>query len=171
MAFTIRPARPSDLPAITDIYNEAGVGTTASYDLEPVSLTDRTAWFMAKQAKAFPTLMAVDQGEVIGYAGYGTFRDKAGYDYTVEHSVYVRDGYRTSGVGRMLMAALIDYARGHGVHVMLGVLDADNAASLAFHERLGFVEVGRLPQVGRKFDRWLDVVFVQLTFPGPVLGD
>ncbi|HSN43643.1 MAG TPA: GNAT family N-acetyltransferase [Propionibacteriaceae bacterium] len=171
MAITIRPARPSDIPAITEIYNEGGVGTTASYDLEPVTVEDRTAWFLAKQTRAFPTLVALDEGAVIGYSGYGTFRDKAGYDFTVEHSVYVRDGYRTSGVGRMLMAALIDYARGHGVHAMLGVLDAENEASLAFHKRLGFVEVGRLPEVGRKFGRWLDVVFVQLTFPGPILDD
>lgn len=171
MAITIRPARPSDIPAITEIYNEGGVGTTASYDLEPVTVEDRTAWFLAKQARAFPTLVALEDGAVIGYAGYGTFRDKAGYDFTVEHSVYVREGYRTSGVGRMLMGALIDYARGHGVHAMLGVLDAENEASLAFHTRLGFVEVGRLPEVGRKFGRWLDVVFVQLTFPGPILDD
>lgn len=171
MAFTIRPAHLSDIPAITEIYNAAGVGTTASYDLEPVGVDDRTAWFQAKQGRAFPTLVALEDGEVIGYAGYGTFRDKAGYDFTVEHSVYVRDGYRTSGVGRMLMVALIDYARGHGVHVMIGVLDAENETSLAFHKRLGFVEVGRLPQVGRKFGRWLDVVLVQLAFPGPVLDD
>ena len=76
-------------------------------------------------------------------------------------------GCAKSGVGRLLMAELIDLARGSGVHVMVGVLDGDNAASVAFHRRLGFVEVARMPQVGRKFGRWLDVVIVQLTFPGP----
>ena len=159
---TIRPARQGDLEAITAIYNEAGVGTTASYDIEPVTVADRRAWLEHKQNQDFPVLVAEADGRVLGFAGYGSFRDKAGYAHTVEHSVYVVDGARAAGVGRMLMTALIDRARGDGVHVMVGVLDADNAASVAFHERLGFEQVGRLREVGRKFDRWLDAVLVQL---------
>lgn len=160
----IRPATAADLPAITAIYNEAGVGTTASYDLEPVSVDERRAWWQNKLAHDHPVLVSEVDGEVTGFAAYGTFRDKAGYAHTVEHSVYVADGHRAAGVGRMLMSALVDHAIGHGVHVMIGVLDADNEASVAFHERLGFVEVGRMPEVGFKFGRWLDAVFVQRTF-------
>lgn len=89
----------------------------------------------------------------------------------MEHSVYVDSDNRVAGVGRMLMNALIDYARGRGVHVMVGALDGDNAASIAFHSRLGFVEVARMPQVGRKFGRWLDLVFVQLVFPETTPAD
>ena len=95
-----------------------------------------------------------------GFASYGPFRDKAAYLHTVEHSVYVAEGSRSNGVGRMLLGALLDHARGRGVHVMIGVLDADNTASRAFHKNLGFVESAVLPEVGRKFGRWLDVVFV-----------
>lgn len=164
MPLMIRPATAADLQAITDIYNEAGVGTTASYDIEPVTLPDRMEWFAHKQRKGYPTLVGVEDGAVVGFAGYGQFRDKAGYDHTVEHSVYVVESHRAAGIGRMLMNALIDYARGHGVHVMVGALDGENEASLAFHRSLGFEEVGRLPQVGRKFHRWLDVVFVQQIF-------
>ena len=170
MPLSIRPADPADLPAITHIYNEAGVGTTASYDLEPVSVDNRRAWFEQRTREGFPVVVAVLDGRVIGYAAYGPFRDKAGYAYTVEHSVYVDRQARRSGVGRALMDELIGHARSHGVHVMVGVLDGDNAASIAFHRGLGFAEVARMPQLGRKFGRWLDVVMVQLTFTGPDLG-
>lgn len=171
MATTIRPARQSDIPTITDIYNEAGVGTTASYDLEPVTVAEREAWLRDRQNHDWPVLVAESNGRVIGYASYGRFRDKAGYDRTVEHSVYVDGSARASGVGLMLMRALIDRARGNGVHVMVGALDGDNATSIAFHQKLGFVEVARMPEVGRKFGRWLDLVFVQMVFPETRVDD
>lgn len=156
----IRPAQSSDLQAITDIYNEAGVGTTASYALEPVTLADRRAWLERLSAAEFPVLVLEDDGDIVGYASYAQFRPLAGYAHTMEHSVYIRAGRRAAGAGRLLMQALIDYARGRGVHVMVGVVDAANEESLAFHRRLGFEVTGRLPEVGRKFGRWLDVVFV-----------
>lgn len=157
---TIRPAQSRDLPAITEIFNEAVVGTTASYALDPVTVDDRRAWFERLTGADYPVLVLEDDGEVIGYASYGQFRPLAGYAHTVEHSVYIRSGRRAAGGGRMLMLALLDYARGRGVHVMVGVVDGANEESLAFHRKLGFVESGRLPEVGRKFDRWLDVVFM-----------
>ncbi|WP_420174419.1 GNAT family N-acetyltransferase [Luteococcus sp. OSA5] len=163
----IRAATHDDIPAITRIYNESGVSTTASYDLEPVSTENRRVWLDERLNGGTPVLVADDDGEVLGYASFGRFRDKAGYAHTVEHSVYVAPGSRALGVGRMLMLALIDRARADGVHTMVGVLDADNQTSIQFHERLGFVEAGRLRQVGRKFDRWLDAVFMQLLFDGP----
>ncbi|MDO5676398.1 MAG: GNAT family N-acetyltransferase [Propionibacteriaceae bacterium] len=164
---TIRPAHIRDIPAITDIYNEAGVGTTASYALEPVSVDDRQAWFERLTAANYPVLVMEDaDGLIVGYASYFQFRALEGYKHTVEHSVYIRDGHRAAGAGRMLMTALIDYARGRGVHVMVGVVDGANDASISFHERLGFQVAGRLEQVGRKFGRWLDVVFVTLSFEG-----
>ena len=174
MPLTIRTASAQDVPAITAIYNESGVGTTASYDLAPVSVADRLAWFEGKQRRQFPVMVAEFTDDttpgsptapmVVGFATYGSFRDKAGYDFTVEHSVYVSPDRRAGGVGRMLMSALIDHARGRGVHVIVGVVDATNEASILFHEQLGFTVAGRLDEVGRKFGRWLDVVFVTLTF-------
>lgn len=156
----IRPAQSSDIRAITEIYNEAVVGTTASYALEPVTVDDRRTWWERLTAADFPVLVLEEDDDIVGFASYAQFRPLAGYAHTMEHSVYIRAGRRAAGAGRMLMQALIDYARGRGVHVMVGVVDAANEESLAFHRRLGFEETGRLPEVGRKFDRWLDVVFV-----------
>jgi L-amino acid N-acyltransferase len=99
---------------------------------------------------------------VVGYATYGNFREKIGYDSTREHSVYLHPSARGRGLGRLLMERLIDEARSCGVHVLVGALSADNEASLRLHRGLGFVEVGRLTEVGRKFDRWLDLVYMQL---------
>ena len=158
----VRPATHTDLPAIVDIYNEGGVGTTASYDLEPVDLPERTAWFERLSTAGLPVFVLEDEGVVVGYSSYGRFREKAGYDATVEHSVYVADGYRAAGAGRLLMGAVIDHARSAGKHVMVGTLDAGNEASRAFHRRLGFEESAVMREVGRKFDRWLDIVFVTL---------
>lgn len=168
MPCTIRRASTDDLPAITAIYNSAGVATTASYDLAPVTVADRAAWLEAKSRRRFPVLVAVaEEGEVVGFASYGPFRDKAGYDFTVEHSVYVAEDRRAGGIGRMLMTALLDEARAQGVHVMIGVVDATNTASISFHEQLGFQVSGRLDEVGRKFGHWLDVVFMTRTFTAP----
>ena len=164
MPLTIRTAPAQDVPAITAIYNETGVATTASYDLAPVTVADRLAWFEGKQRRQFPVMVAEvspDDGQdanatpvIVGFAAY----------FTVEHSVYVVPDRRAGGVGRMLMSALIDHARGRGIHVMVGVVDANNSASIQFHEQLGFTVAGRLEEVGRKFGRWLDVVFVTLRF-------
>ncbi|MDO4785168.1 MAG: GNAT family N-acetyltransferase [Propionibacteriaceae bacterium] len=161
MALKIRRARADDLAAIAQIYNEAGVQTTASYDTEPVSLESRTAWLKLHEVRDHPVLVLVRDEEVVGYAEYDSFRDKAGYAHTVEHTIYVREGHRSAGGGRMLMAALIDHARGQQVHTMVGFIDSANTDSIEFHRSLGFSEVGRMPQAGRKFGSWLDLVIVQ----------
>lgn len=159
----LRPATRADLPGILEIYNHAVIHTTASYELAPVSLESREQWFEARQKAGFPIFVAEGEGgEVLGFATYGTFRERAGYAGTVEHSVYIRDGYRGGGLGFLLMQRLIAEARAQGLHVMLGSVDADNAGSIAFHERLGFRQVAHFHQVGRKFGRWLDMVFMQL---------
>lgn len=159
---TIRTATFGDIEEITEIYNAAGVQTTASYALEPVTVADRQAWFEARMANDEPVLVLIDDDVIVGYAAYGPFRSLKGYAQTVEHSVYIRDGYRAAGGGRMLMSALIDYAVDHDVHVMVGVIDGTNEESIAFHSRLGFEETGRLPEVGRKFGAWRTVVFMTL---------
>lgn len=161
--YHLREANEADLEAILHIYNDAVVGSTATYDLEPVSLASRTDWFTARQAAGFPVLVAEDAlGDVIGYATYGTFRALAGYAHTVEHSIYLREDHRGKGLGEGLLKALITKARAAGLHVMLGGIDGENKGSLRFHERLGFREVARMPEVGRKFDSWRELVFMQL---------
>ncbi len=158
----VRPARHDDLPAILEIYNGAVLHTTASYDLEPVTLESRQEWFGQKEAGGWPVLVAEEAGEVVGFATFGPFRGKAGFDGTAEHSVYIREGVRGGGLGTALMAPLIAEARRMGLHVLVGGIDAENAGSLRFHGRFGFVPVAHMPHVGRKFGRWLDLVFVQL---------
>lgn len=169
---TIRRAALSDIAAITEIYNTAGVGTTASYALDPVTEQDRRAWYDEHLRLDHPILVLVDDETVIGYAAYGEFRHLSGYRHTVEHSVYIAEDRRAAGGGRMLMNALIDHAAAHGVHVMVGVIDATNEASVSFHEKLGFTQAGRLPEVGRKFGQWRTVVLMTLVLdePGPVVA-
>ncbi|MVN88867.1 GNAT family N-acetyltransferase [Deinococcus sp. HMF7620] len=158
----VRPAFLRDVPAITAIYNHAVVHTTASYDLEPVTEASRLAWFEARQADGWPVWVAEQGGQVVGWATFGPFRAKPGYRFTAEHSVYVAPDAQGQGAGRLLMTTLIAEARQRGLHSLIGGVDAENTSSLAFHARLGFVPVAHFRQVGRKFDRWLDLVFVQL---------
>jgi len=158
----IRAARPADLPALLEIYNDAVVHTTASWDLLPWTPVEHAEWYATKAGHGHPVLVADDEGQVVGYAAYGPFRPKAGYSRTMEHSVYVSPGHQGRGIGRALLVAVIEAARADGVHALIGGLSADNEVSLALHRSLGFVEVGRLPEVGRKFDRWLDLVLLQL---------
>lgn len=159
----VRPAEPADLPALLEIYNDAVVYTTASWDLLPWTPAEHAEWYAEKAEHGHPLLVAVAGDQLVGYAGYGPFRPKAGYAATMEHSVYVRNDWQGRGLGRALLTELINQARGSGVHALIGGLSADNEASIGLHRALGFVEVGRLPEVGRKFDRWLDLVLVQLT--------
>lgn len=158
----VRTAAPGDVAPITAIYNEAVEHTTASWDLEPQAVASRQEWFDRRTGDGWPVLVAEEAGEVVGWAALGPFRDKPGYLHTGEHSVYVRLSRRGSGIGSALLQALIHRARQRGLHVLVGGVSADNAGSVAFHERHGFVQVAHFREVGRKFDRWLDLIFLQL---------
>jgi phosphinothricin acetyltransferase len=158
----VRPAQAEDLPALLEIYNDAVVHTTASWDLLPWTPTEHAEWYATKAEHRHPILVAVEDGTVLGYAAYGPFRAKAGYAATMEHSVYVRPSSQGRGIGRTLLVSVIEAARANGVHALIGGLSADNDVSMRLHLSLGFVEVGRLPEVGRKFDSWLDLVLLQI---------
>lgn len=157
---TIRAATESDLPAILDIYNHAALNTTATYEHASVSLESRQAWFAERSSGGWPVLVAETDGEVLGWASYGPYRPRQGYSRTVEHSVYLAPTAQRRGIGGQLLTALIAHAEAAGIHTMIGVIDADNAGSLRFHEQHGFTETGRLPKVGHKFGRWLDTAFM-----------
>ena len=161
-AVRIRDAETADLETITAIHNHAVLHTTAIWNEEAVDLADRTAWLADRTVRGFPVIVAVDDTGVLGYASYAQWRPHSGYRHTVEHSVYVRDGQHGRGIGTTLMTALLERARVAGMHVMIAGVESGNAASIALHERLGFVEVGRMPQVGAKFGRWLDLSMLQL---------
>ena len=168
MTVRIRDCVEADLEATLAISNELIPTTTIAWTEQPTTMPERTAWFAEQRARGFPVLVAEEQeGEratVIGVASYGDFRDTAhweGYRFSVELSIHVRGDRQGAGTGRLLMEALIERARSAGVHVVVAAIDADNGESLAFHARLGFVEVARMPEVGCKFGRWLDLVLVQ----------
>jgi phosphinothricin acetyltransferase len=160
---TIRDAGDGDIPAITAITNHAILTTTANWNLTPVTAAQRAAWLEDRRRAGLPVLVAERAGRVIGFGSFGPFRPFEGYIHTVEHGLYVDPAAHRSGAGTALLAALVDRAASLGVHVMVGAIEAGNAASLALHERAGFVRVGLMPEVGRKFDRWLDLVLMQKT--------
>lgn len=157
----IRDAEEADLPSILAIYNDVIASSTAVYMEEPVTLENRRAWWQAHVQQGYPVLVASDESGVVGFATFTDFRAPPGYRFTVEHSIHVHRDRRGRGVGRVLMLPLIDQAAQLGKHVMIGGVDAQNVASIRFHERLGFERVAYFREVGFKFGRWLDLVFLQ----------
>lgn len=158
----IRKAAPADLPHILKIVNHAILHTTANYAYQAQSLEDQEKWWSDKQKKQFPVLVAEIENQVVGFATYGTFREKIGYQFTVEHSVYVAPDYIGKGIGSGLLTELIKQAKSDGYHTMIGGIDAQNHDSIRFHEKFGFAQVGLIKQAAFKFDRWLDLAFMQL---------
>ncbi|WP_026793110.1 GNAT family N-acetyltransferase [Pleomorphomonas oryzae] len=159
----IRDAVAVDIAGITEIYNHAVVHTAAIWNEQVVDVANRAAWHADRVRQGYPLLVAVDENDaVLGYATFGDWRPHDGYRHTVEHSVYVRFDARGQGIGEALMHALIARARTIGKHVMVAGIEAGNTTSIRLHRKLGFAEVGLLPQVGMKFGKWLDLAFLQL---------
>ena len=158
---TIRAATEADLPTILAIYNDAVVNTAAIWNDDLVDLDNRIAWFRTRTGQGFPVLVAVEGERVLGYASYGDFRAFQGYRFTVENSIYVAGDARGKGAGAALLAALVDAARKQGKHMMVAGIEAGNAVSIRLHEKQGFVETARMPELGFKFGRYLDLVFLQ----------
>ena len=161
MGIAIRDATEADLPAILAIHNDAITTSTAIFSFHPVDLDNRRAFLAERRARGFPFLVAAEEDVVLGYASFGDFRPHDGYFKTVEHSIYVGRDYRRRGVAALLLPPLIERAKALGKHVMVGGLDAANKASIALHERFGFTAVGLMPEVGHKFDRYLDLLLMQ----------
>lgn len=160
MDVTIRDACTGDLPAILEILNDAVRDTTAVWSEEPSDLGKQAAWLEAKQAIGMPVLAALDGATLVGYAALSPFRGWPGYSRTVENSVYVATAARRRGVGRALIESLAERARVIGHHAMVAGIEAGNVASLELHRLCGFRHAGSLPEVGRKFGRWLDLTFM-----------
>lgn len=158
----LRKANAADVPEILSIVNYAIRHTTSNYLYDELTLPEQLKWFEEKQAKNFPVIVAVVNEKVIGFGTYGTFREKIGYQYTVEHSVYVAENFIGKGIGSLLLTELIALAKSEGYHVMVGGIDAANRDSIEFHKKFGFIENGILKEVGFKFGQWLDLQFMQL---------
>ena len=154
--------------AILEILNDAILTSTALYDYTPRAPETMVAWFADKRAGNFPVWGALDDaGTLLGFASYGVFRVRPAYKYSVEHSVYVSRDARGQGVGKRLMERLIESAIEQQKHLLVGGIDAENVASCAFHEKLGFVHAGTIKQAGFKFGRWLDLAFYQKLLDTP----
>lgn len=161
-ALVLRDLAADDIPAIAAILNAEILTGTASWQSEPRTATEMAAWAEARLAAGYPIVIAELQGTgIAGYASYGRFRDGPGYRHTVEHSVYVAPAARRSGVATALLGRLVADAADAGLHAMIGGVSADQPASIALHEKLGFHEAGRIRQAGAKFGRWLDLVLMQ----------
>jgi phosphinothricin acetyltransferase len=155
--------------AILDILNDAIVHSTALYDYEPRTLDTMTPWFEARRQRSFPVIGVEDaDGTLLAFGSYGTFRAWPAYKYTVEHSIYVDARHRRQGLGRRLLEELILAATAQGLHVLIGGIDATNAASIALHEQCGFTACGVIRHAGFKFGRWLDLAFYQKVLDTPL---
>lgn len=159
---SVRAAREDDMPAVLEIYNEEVRHSTATYQYAERTLDEQVAQWLAKRAEGYRFFVAVtDDDAVVGYANYGLFRPREGWRFTCEHSVYIHRDWRGRGLGKLLLPAVMAHARERGFHSMVGVVDAANTASVKLHESLGFKLAGVIREGGYKFDRWLDVAFMQ----------
>ncbi len=163
---TVRRAVRQDCPAIAEIYNDAVLKTTASYDEEPRPLVHRVAWYDAHQRDDLAIFVAeatAPDGSVriAGWSALNRYHDRVGFRFTAENSIYVAESDRGRGIGALLLAPLISAARDRGLHAILAAIDASNEASLRLHARHGFEKVGHFREVGFKFGRWLDVVYLE----------
>ena len=156
----IRLANESDLPAINAIYNHFVLHSTCTYQEVPSTAEERAAWFAA-HGPAHPVTVAERDGEVLGWGSLSRFHPRSAYGRTVENSVYVRHDCQRRGIGAALLGDLIERAKAAGHHTILSLVDSGQPGSAALHEKFGFVEVARLREVGFKFGRWLDVVYLQ----------
>ncbi|HZE85062.1 MAG TPA: GNAT family N-acetyltransferase [Puia sp.] len=164
---TIRAAREADLPSILAIYNDIILTTTAVYQYEPQSMDMRKAWYEGRLKDGLPIFVAESGGQILGFSSYGPFRAWPAYKYTVENSVYVSAEQRGKGIGKLLIAPLIDAAGKSDLHAIIASIDASNDASLRLHRSFGFEEVAHFKQVGYKFGRWLDLKFLELILDTP----
>jgi L-amino acid N-acyltransferase len=166
VTLTIRPATPQDIPAITEIYNDVIRNTTSVYHYDSLTVENRLAWFEDKMKHNFPVFVAGEAGNVLGFSTYGPFRAAPAYLYSVENTIHVHPDCRSQGIGKLLMPPIIEAAKKQGMHTVIAGIDASNVGSIKFHEGFGFEKVAQFKGVGYKFNRWLDLVFMQLMLNG-----
>lgn len=158
----IRPAVPADIPAITAIYGPAVSTGTASFELEPPDAAEMDRRFREIVGAGFPYLTAERAGRVVGYAYANHYRTRPAYRFTVEDSIYVAADQQGSGIGKLLLADLMDASRARGFRQMVAVIgDSMQIGSIALHRSAGFTFCGTLHAVGFKFGRWIDSVLMQ----------
>ncbi|MEO8236306.1 MAG: N-acetyltransferase family protein [Flavobacterium sp.] len=162
MSIIIRIATIHDMPSVLEIINYEILHSTSIWDYDIRTLEQQITILKEKKERDFPLIVAEKEDKIIGFGTYGSFRFKIGYQFTVEHSVYVHKDFHGNGIGKLLLLELIALAKLQKLHTMIGVIDSENRDSIAFHEKFGFKTVGIIKESGYKFDRWLDSVFMQL---------
>jgi phosphinothricin acetyltransferase len=165
-AYGIRPATTSDLAAINDIYNHYVLHSTCTYQEEPEPLKARRQWFRHHGEK-HPVIVAEAGRRVVGWGSLSAFHTRCSYRHTVENSVYIHHQHLRRGIGSLLLKELIVRARSLGHRAIIAGIDAEQTASIALHARFDFRKVGHFKQVGLKFDRWLDVIYMELILDDP----
>ena len=158
----VRDCEPRDLDVVHALHVDAVLHSTAIWQEVPHPRSYFDGWLAERQADGYPVIVAEVDGQVAGYATYSQWRPHQGYRLTVEHSVYVVEAFRGRGIATALMAELVARATAEGRHVMMAGICSTNTGSIALHERLGFTTVAVVPEVGRKFDRWLDLTLMRL---------
>lgn len=158
---TLRPAFPDDMAAVNDIRNYFVRTSTAIYTEQESSVDERREWLRDRDPLLHPVIVAQEDGKIVGWASLSPYSEKCGYRTTVEVSVYVMPEYQGRGIGKALLANLLERGEKAGVHCVIARIDSEGAPSIKLHESLGFTESGRLREAGRKFDRWLTVVYMQ----------
>jgi phosphinothricin acetyltransferase len=160
---SIRLATADDAVAINDIYNWYVPRSTCTYQEEPEPIESRQRWLAAHlKNPRHPVTVAVIAGEVVGWGSLSDYRERSAYRFTCESSVYVRHDMHGRGIGKAIVADLIERAKALDYRSIIAGADAEQSVSIALHKKFGFIECGRQIKVGYKFDRWLDVVFMQL---------
>ena len=157
----LRDATETDLVAINDIYNHFVLHATCTYQEEPETIENRRKWY-SNHGEKHPVIVAEVDGRVAAWGSLSTYHARSAYRHTVENSVYVHHQYHRRGLGSLLLAELIVRARKLGHHAIIAGIDSDQAASVVLHAKFGFVKVGHMKQVGLKFERWLDVLYMEL---------
>lgn len=154
----VRPASPKDAIAIAAIWNREIRDGVSTFNAIEKSAQD-VATLVSSRPEAF--FVSDIEGLVVGFATYSGFRSGVGYAQSGEHTIYLKAVARGQGIGRAMMSALEQSGRNAGLHVLVAGIGGENQSGIAFHQAMGFVETGRLPEVGRKFDRWMDLVLMQ----------
>lgn len=160
--FHLRRAVRADCEAILSIYNHAVLNTTASYDYEPRTLEHRVAWFDAHERDDLAVFVVeTEEHGVVGWSALNRYNERVGFRFTAENSIYVSEPWRGRGLGRLLLEPLIGAAEARGLRAIIAAIDAENDGSIRLHARFGFEQVGRFREVGFKFGRWLDVIYME----------
>jgi phosphinothricin acetyltransferase len=156
----IRKAVLADVPAITEIYNEAILTTAATFDTEPKTVIDRKKWFKAHGPRN-PVIVAEIDGNVIGWASLSEWSTRCAYADTVELSLYIKETFRNRGIGKLLMQAVLGEGKKAGLHTVISRITGGNDVSINLHHQFDFKDIGVMKEVGNKFGTLLDVYMLQ----------